>query len=42
MAKKNTPKKDSSKSGKKTQLKEHKRSGSDGKSQKGTGPRQKK
>jgi hypothetical protein len=41
MAKKNTQKKDS-KSGKKTELKKHKRSDSSGKNQKGTGPREKK
>ncbi|MFC3877464.1 hypothetical protein [Winogradskyella maritima] len=42
MAKKNSPKKDSSKSGNKTKLKQHKRSAPDGRNQKGTGPRQKK
>lgn len=41
MAKKNIKKKDS-KSGKKVNLKTHKRSGSGGKNQKGTGPREKK
>ena len=42
MAKKKTEKKDSSKSGKKTQLREHKGSGAEGRNQKkGTGPRDK-
>lgn len=41
MAKKDTRKKDS-KSEKKTELKEHKRSDSGGKNKKGTGPRTKK
>ena len=41
MAKKDTRKKDS-KTGKKTELKKHKRSDSTGRNQKGTGPRTKK